>query len=181
MTPVELYTRRLRICTPVVGDAGLIANYLTENWTFLEPWMPRRPAIYFTPEHWERYILRRREEESELPLLVRCQESDAVLGMAVFSSINRGPALMCNLGYNLAEKAQGHGYLTEALPAAIDYVFTTLELHRVQANYMPRNERSGRLLRRLGFVVEGYARDYLQINGRWEDHILTSKTAPESK
>lgn len=49
------------------------------------------------------------------------------------------------------------------------------------ANYMPHNQRSGNLLRRLGFVVEGYARDYLLINGRWEDHIQTSLINPNWK
>jgi ribosomal-protein-alanine N-acetyltransferase len=42
------------------------------------------------------------------------------------------------------------------------------------ANYMPANERSGKLLKRLGFTVEGYARDYLFIAGAWQDHVLTS-------
>ena len=63
----------------------------------------------------------------------------------------------------------------EALKAAIEFMFTTFTLHRIQANYIPRNERSGKLLRKLGFTVEGYARDYLKINGKWEDHILTAK------
>jgi ribosomal-protein-alanine N-acetyltransferase len=39
--------------------------------------------------------------------------------------------------------------------------------------------RSGRLLGRLGFVIEGYARDYLLVNGRWEDHVLTSLINPQ--
>ncbi|MBE9234176.1 30S ribosomal protein S5 alanine N-acetyltransferase, partial [Cuspidothrix issatschenkoi LEGE 03284] len=46
------------------------------------------------------------------------------------------------------------------------------------ANYMPHNRRSAKVLKRLGFVVEGYATDYLMINGQWEDHILTSLTNP---
>jgi ribosomal-protein-alanine N-acetyltransferase len=44
---------------------------------------------------------------------------------------------------------------------------------------VPTNERSGRLLRRLGFVVEGYARDYLFIGGQFRDHVLTSLTHPD--
>lgn len=69
--------------------------------------------------------------------------------------------------------------MEEALRAAIRYAFADLRLHRVMANYMPANERSGRVLRRLGFTVEGYARDYLRIAGAWEDHVLTSFTNPD--
>jgi ribosomal-protein-alanine N-acetyltransferase len=68
--------------------------------------------------------------------------------------------------------------MTEALSIAINYVFEELNLHRIMANYMPHNRRSGNVLKRLGFVVEGYARDYLMINGKWEDHIFTSLINP---
>jgi ribosomal-protein-alanine N-acetyltransferase len=64
----------------------------------------------------------------------------------------------------------------EALQVAINYVFKELNMHRVMANYIPDNQRSGNVLKRLEFVVEGYARDYLLINGQWQDHILTSLT-----
>jgi ribosomal-protein-alanine N-acetyltransferase len=66
--------------------------------------------------------------------------------------------------------------MIEALQAAIAFVFGPLRVHRIQANYMPHNLRSGRLLERLGFVEEGLARDYLLIDGRWRDHVLTSLT-----
>lgn len=49
-------------------------------------------------------------------------------------------------------------------------------MHRIMAAYLPYNQRSGKLLKRLGFIVEGYARDYLTIDGQWQDHILTSLT-----
>lgn len=66
--------------------------------------------------------------------------------------------------------------MTEALNNALQYVFDELNLHRVEANYMPHNVKSASVLKRLGFVAEGFARDYLYINGRWEDHVRTSKT-----
>ena len=66
--------------------------------------------------------------------------------------------------------------MTEALSAAIDFMFTERNIHRVMANYIPVNEKSGKVLRRLGFTVEGYARDYLYLDGQWKDHILTSLT-----
>ena len=62
----------------------------------------------------------------------------------------------------------------EGLRCAIDFVFSELALHRVMANYRPKNERSHQLLRRLGFAQEGRARSYLDIDGRWQDHIHTS-------
>lgn len=80
------------------------------------------------------------------------------------------------MGYSLAESKQGKGYMTEGLKAATKYLFQELNFHRVMANYMPHNRRSGNVLKRLGFVIEGYARDYLLINGQWEDHIMTSLT-----
>ena len=66
--------------------------------------------------------------------------------------------------------------MREALTEAIRYVCDELRMHRIMANYMPRNDRSGRLLERLGFVVEGRAKEYLRINGVWEEHVLTSYT-----
>jgi ribosomal-protein-alanine N-acetyltransferase len=111
----------------------------------------------------------------------RGEEDGPVVGNASFTEIVRGPLLGCFLGYKLDEKAQGQGLMFEGLTAAIAWAFDELGLHRISANYRPTNERSGRVLRRLGFVVEGYARDYLFIDGAWRDHILTSLTNPKAR
>jgi ribosomal-protein-alanine N-acetyltransferase len=100
-----------------------------------------------------------------------------IIGVCNFTNILRGVFQACFLGYSVDHKHQGQGIMYEALKASTDFVFKHLKLHRIMANYMPRNEKSGKLLRKLGFVVEGFARDYLKINGQWEDHILTSKIA----
>jgi ribosomal-protein-alanine N-acetyltransferase len=71
--------------------------------------------------------------------------------------------------------------MTEALRAACAYAFSGMGLHRLQANHLPENLKSAAVLRRLGFAVEGYARDFLLINGRWRDHILTALVAPASQ
>jgi ribosomal-protein-alanine N-acetyltransferase len=68
--------------------------------------------------------------------------------------------------------------MTEGLRALCGYAFGTMGLHRLQANHLPENLKSAAVLRRLGFVVEGYARDFLLIDGRWRDHVLTSLVAP---
>ena len=71
-------------------------------------------------------------------------------------------------------KAARNGLMTEALRLAIDYMFKERNLHRIMANYMQSNSRSGRILEKLGFAIDGRAKEYLQINGRWEDHVMTS-------
>ena len=82
------------------------------------------------------------------------------------------------LGYAIDQAHEGRGLMREALEATIEHAFTVLRLHRIQANYVPENERSGRLLERLGFRREGLAKDYLFIDGRWRDHVLTARLNP---
>lgn len=99
-----------------------------------------------------------------------------IIGFCNFSQIFRGPFQACYLGYHIDKTFEGKGLMSEAVQKAIEYMFEKQTLHRIMANYMPSNERSARLLHKLGFVVEGYAEKYLLINGNWKDHILTSLT-----
>ena len=181
--PPEITSARLLLRLPAAGDARALADYFARNRAFHQPWMPLRTEAAFSAAHWEDRIPQIRADYLErgtgMMLLIWDRRSpDRVIGKVSYSQFTRGPAQFCFLGYDLAEDSQGAGIMTEALESANTYVFANLRLHRIMANYMPRNERSGRLLRRLGFVVEGYARDYLLINGRWEDHILTSLVNP---
>jgi len=80
--------------------------------------------------------------------------------------------------YQIAQAHEGRGLMTEALRASNRFVFEGLRLHRIMANYRPENERSGRLLERLGFAREGVAKDYLFIDGAWRDHVLTALVNP---
>ena len=91
----------------------------------------------------------------------------------------KNAAQYADLGYALDADMQGQGLMPEAVQAVIAFAFGPLNLHRIRACYLPTNERSGAALRRLGFVVEGYARDYLLIDGRWQDQILTGLINPD--
>ena len=104
------------------------------------------------------------------------QPSGPFVGGARLSNVVLGPFRACNLGYQLDVNATGRGLMHEALTEIIRYAFEELQLHRIMANYVPTNERSGQVLRRLGFAVEGYARDYLFIGGKFRDHVLTALT-----
>ena len=103
-------------------------------------------------------------------------EEKEIIGIANFSNVVRGSFHACYLGYSIGQKWQGQGLMYEALTAAIRYMQRTQHIHRIMANYMPHNQRSGNLLARLGFEKEGYAKDYLLIDGEWRDHVLTALT-----
>ncbi|MFT4675971.1 MAG: ribosomal-protein-alanine N-acetyltransferase [Reinekea sp.] len=103
---------------------------------------------------------------------------EQLIGIIGISQIVRSASQAAYLGYNIAEAQQGKGYMTEALTGAIELAFGPLNLHRLMANYRPANLASGRVLAKLGFAREGFASDYLMVNGRWEDHILTALTNP---
>lgn len=154
-----------------------VISYYRENASFLAPWEPAREEPYFSRQA---FLERLKSAEAGFSAGASVQlaafdkvEGDLV-GICNFTGIIRGPFQACFLGYSLARCREGKGYMFEILTPSIAYMFQTMNLHRIMANYMPRNERSGRLLERLGFEREGLARAYLQINGRWEDHVLTS-------
>lgn len=160
--------------------------FFEENREHLEKWSSTPPAGFYTEAFWRERLRQARAEfeqdqSMKLVLLERAALSGPVIGVCNFSNFVRGPFQACYLGYSLDHRFEGRGLMSEALVAATGYAFETLRLHRIMANYIPVNERSGRLLRRLGFVVEGYAHDYLLIAGRWQDHILTSLTNHQLK
>lgn len=182
-SPPRLETDRLLLRMATREDVPGILAYYRENRDFLTPFEPARCAEFYTVGFWREQVDKAQFEFSYDQSLKLClfkkQAPNAVIGKINFHQIQRGVAYACVLGYSLSAQNQGQGYMTEALRCVLDYMFTVQHMHRVGANYMPRNQRSGNVLRRLGFVVEGYARDYLLIAGQWEDHILTSLTNPD--
>jgi ribosomal-protein-alanine N-acetyltransferase len=180
--PPILTSDRLLLRMAVIEDIPYILEYFTENKEYLTPFYPRWDENFFTSDYWQYQVETSFWEffnNYSLKLFIyRKHQPRQILGTANFINFVYSAAQFCNLGYSLAQSAQGYGYMTEALSISTEYVFQELNLHRIMANYMPHNRPSGNVLKRLGFVVEGYARDYLMINGKWEDHIFTSLTNP---
>jgi ribosomal-protein-alanine N-acetyltransferase len=102
---------------------------------------------------------------------------DALLGGVTLSNVQRGVAMSCSLGYWVGEQHTRQGVMSEAITSLLPFVFGTLGLHRLEAACLPSNVASQRLLRKLGFHEEGYARAYLRINGQWHDHLLFAMLA----
>ncbi|MGF1487089.1 MAG: ribosomal protein S5-alanine N-acetyltransferase [Prochloraceae cyanobacterium] len=180
---IRLETERIMLRLANYKDIGIIIRYYQENSLFLAPVEPKKSDFFYTKNFWYNEIEARLNEyyaDRSLKLFLFKQEQpNEIIGVLNFSNFIRGAFQSCNLGYSLAEKEQGKGYMSEALTKAIDYVFTELNLHRIMAAYLPHNQRSGKLLKKMGFLVEGYAYDYLAIDGKWEDFILTSLINPD--
>ncbi|MBW4418926.1 MAG: ribosomal protein S5-alanine N-acetyltransferase [Myxacorys californica WJT36-NPBG1] len=178
LEPPVFVTSRLVVRLLSQQDVAAVLHYYKENQAFLEPFEPIRPRNFYTKDFWTQQIEKSLIEfgyDRSLRLFIFTRaEPKKIIGTANFTQMVQGVSYSCSLGYSLAQSEQGNGYMVEALQPGIQYLFEGLNLHRINANYMPHNRRSGSVLKKLGFVVEGYARDYLLINGKWEDHILTS-------
>ncbi|OCQ53022.1 putative ribosomal N-acetyltransferase YdaF [Photorhabdus australis subsp. thailandensis] len=176
---VRLITDRMVLRLVYERDAYRLAEYYSENHEFLQPWEPTRDKSHCQPSGWMNrlnLITEMQRQSAAFHFLLLEPNENEVMGVANFSNILRGAFHACYLGYSLGEKWQGKGLMYEALQPAIRYMQRQQGMHRIMANYMPDNHRSGKLLERLGFEREGYARKYLMINGVWQDHVLTALT-----
>ncbi len=177
-----LETERLILRLPPPHEAPAVVRFLKANRAHFAPWDPLRPPEFYRETYWENQLYLARENflGGRSMRLFLFQKSDgAIVGAAHFNNFIRGVFHSCLLGYQLAAAVEGKGLMLEALNTAIPYVFNTLNLHRIEASYMPRNVRSGKLLERLGFTLYGEEDNYLRINGKWEAHIHASLYNPD--
>jgi [ribosomal protein S5]-alanine N-acetyltransferase len=150
-----------------VDDAAEVAALLVENRAFLAPFDPPRDERFYTVEgQLER--LERREDKHVFAIL----DEERIAGTASLSNVVRGPLQSANLGYWIAERANGRGLATKAVAELIPVAFGELGLHRLEAGTLVDNLASQRVLAKNGFERIGLARGYLHIGGDWRDHVL---------
>ncbi len=180
----ELETERLLVALARPGMQGAMVGFLQRNHAdHLARWSPPADPAVFTEGFWrERLVASVEEFHMDRGVRFVLQERGAatgeIIGTCNYTNIVRGAFHACHLGYQIAKACEGRGLMTEALRAANGFMFDAMRLHRIMANYRPENERSARVLQRLGFAREGLARDYLFIDGAWRDHVLTSLVNP---
>lgn len=179
-----LTTQNLILSTPSLEDLFALESFEDRNSKHLAKWESVNSA---NDEHLKESTqnrlanwIRECEDGKSARFFIRPKENPAkIIGFCNFTQIFRGAFQACYLGYKIDYEYEGQGLMHEALKASIQYAFEKLALHRIMANYMPINNRSAKLLNRLGFTIEGYAKNYLLINGHWEDHVLTAISAEE--
>jgi ribosomal-protein-alanine N-acetyltransferase len=147
---------------------------------FLVPWEPTWPADDLTRGAFRRRLKRYAEDQrtdQAYAFFIFRQEDNSLVGGLTLANVRRGVAQAGSLGYWLGEPFVRRGYMSAAVKALLPFAFGTLKLHRVEAACIPTNAASIRLLEKCGFVREGYAREYLCINGVWQDHLLYARLA----
>jgi [ribosomal protein S5]-alanine N-acetyltransferase len=167
-----------------LDDAPALTELLRVNRDFLTPWEPIRGEDYFTVDGQRaeiRLALERHKHGFALPHVI-LDDCGRMVGRINLNGIVRGPFQSCSMGYWVSVADNGRGFATAAVREMVRLAFEELGLHRVQAETLLHNVRSQRVLERNGFVRYGMAPNYLNINGRWQDHIMyqVTKADPES-
>ena len=163
----------LRPATP--ADYSAWSQLRAASRTFLERWEPTWPEDDLTQAAFRRRLKRQDEEiarDEAYPLLIFDQTSDGLLGGITLGGVRRGVSQTGTLGYWMGARHAGKGRMTRAVAATVEFAFSRLRLHRIEAACIPDNAPSIALLERNCFQREGYARGYLKIDGAWRDHVL---------
>jgi|SRR3984885_8295411 ribosomal-protein-alanine N-acetyltransferase len=164
--------------TPQMTDYNEWAALREKSRAFLVPWEPTWPEDDLSRSAFrrriKRYVEDLRSDQGYAFLIVR-NTDNALVGGLTIANIRRGVAQAGSLGYWMGEPFARQGYMTAAVRAVVPFAFATLRLHRLEAACIPTNAGSIRLLENTGFVREGYAREYLCIDGAWQDHLLYAR------
>ncbi|MGI6244832.1 MAG: GNAT family N-acetyltransferase [Pseudochelatococcus sp.] len=171
------YIRGGGIClrVPQMRDFEAWATVRGESRRFLERWEPLWPADDLTRPAFRRRVGWYEEDiarDASYPFFLFRESDDALVGGLTLGPVRRGVVQACTLGYWMGERFARQGYMSKGVVAAACFVFKSLGLRRIEASCLPINEPSIGLLEKVGFMREGYARQYLCIAGVWEDHFL---------
>ncbi|WP_102108714.1 GNAT family N-acetyltransferase [Oceaniglobus roseus] len=172
---VRIETERLTLRAPQHADFRSWAALRSSSAEFLTPWEPT-----WSPDHLSRKSFTNRVYWAQrsisggtaLPLFLIRREDQVLLGAVTLDNIRRGPAQAGTVGYWIGEPHARAGYMREAVTALIHHAFTALDLSRIESACLPENAASRGLLEKCGYKYEGVAQSYLQIDGRWRNHVL---------
>lgn len=164
--------------TPQTTDFEEWAALREASRDFLTPWEPTWPDDDLTRSAFRRRIKRYTEDlraDQGYAFLIFRHDDGALVGGLTLANIRRGVAQAGSLGYWMGLPFIRHGYMTAAVRAVVPFALASLRLHRLEAACIPSNAGSIKLLENTGFSREGYARQYLCINGIWQDHLLYAR------
>lgn len=177
-----LKTARLCLRPAIMDDFAQWHDVRGRNQGFLKAYEPAWPPSCLTKEFFERRTQRLTRDWMEdrcYAFLILKDDNATLLGGININNVARGAAQYGSLGYWLDRETQGRGVMYEAAFAVLGYAFTSLQLERMNAATLPHNDKSKNMLKKLGFVEEGFAKSYIQIDGQRQDHVLFGLNAAD--
>lgn len=174
--PPRLETERLVLRLPVHADFHAWTGLREQSRAFLTPWEPVWHADHLSRRAFTNRVYwaaRASRAGTALPLFM-IRRDGVLVGAVTLDTIRRGPAQTGTLGYWVGVSFARQGYMREALAAVVAHAFGPMDLSRLEAACLPENAASRGVLETSGFKYEGVAQGYLQINGRWRNHVLYS-------
>ena len=163
---------------PQMSDYSEWTTLREASRAFLTPWEPTWPSDDLGRSAFRRRLRRYAEDQradTSYAFFLFRKADDALVGGLTLANIRRGVAQAGSLGYWIGEPFARRSLMTGALQGLVPFAFGSLRLHRLEAACIPSNAASIRLLEKMRFVREGYAREYLCINGLWQDHLLFAR------
>lgn len=162
----------LRILKP--NSASEVSDYYKRNHNFLNEWEPKHTKDFYTLSYQKRQLnmeYNMFKDKSLVRFWIVKKDDNKLIGNVCYSNIIMGNFKSCFLGYKLDKDEINKGYMTEAIRRTVKIMFDDFNLHRIEVNVVPRNVRSLKVMEKLNFEREGFSKRYLEINGKWEDHI----------
>lgn len=172
--PVRLETERMVLRLPAHGDFNAWTALRLESRDFLTKWEPVWAADHLSRRSFTNRVYwaaRAVRGGTAVPLFL-LRRDGVLLGAITLDNIRRGPAQSGTIGYWIGAPFARQGYMREAIEALVHYAFTELDLSRIEAACLKENAASRGVLEKSGFKYEGVAQSYLQIDGRWRNHVL---------
>ncbi|MDP4032667.1 MAG: GNAT family protein [Pseudorhodobacter sp.] len=172
---VRIETERMTLRLPAHGDFRQWASLRAASVAFLTPWEPLWSEDHLSRRAFTNRVYWARRAQATgtaLPLMLIRRSDAALLGAITLDNIRRGPVQAGTLGYWIGQPYARQGLMHEAILGVVHHAFERLDLSRVEAACLPENTASRGVLEKCGFKYEGVAQSYLQIAGRWRNHVL---------
>lgn len=171
----KIETERMTLRLPAYQDYRSWAELREVSEDHLSQWEPVRAADHLTRKAFTNRVYWAARVETQgtaLPLMLIRRSDNQILGAITLDNIRRGPVQAGTLGYWIGAPFARQGFMREAIQSVVHHAFHAMDLSRMEAACLPENAASRGVLEKCGFKYEGVAQSYLQINGRWRNHVL---------
>lgn len=169
-------TERLELHILSDTAAAQVLQFYLANKEVFEAYETDRPQHFYTEEFQKTLLhceFNLAVKQSALRFWVYEKlKQDKIIGTISLQNIKRGCFQSCELGYKFDQRFWGRGYARESVSKCIQVAFEELKLHRIEAQVLPENMASRRLLWNLGFELEGIRKQNVNLHGVWRDHEL---------